>query len=533
MNTTKNISMGGYAFIVEEDAYLRLKAYTDSVRRNLAGSPGVEEIMGDIEARIAEILRENKGGREVVNNDDITAVISRMGEPEVYAQDDTGTAQKPQPDTDDGSGERRLHRDPDNKILGGVCGGLGAFAGIDPIWFRLLFVGAVLLPLFLWTFLLATMGMWIYVVLWVIMPLAKTRVQKLQMRGKRPDLKNIENSIRSELNDMGKNINKMASDGTIRDGARRATDVAGDIFSRLFRVFGKVLEALLKVFSVFVILGCLVFLVALVFMASTGIRSVEVMNGEVNIRNFRDVVPHLFESPTEGWTFYLCAFLFLAIPAVALMANAIRYLADLNTKTPKWVSFAGVGVWLLVSGWMVYSGIRLGMDFTQNASGKTEQTFALPEGQALNLRLERVTDPADGFTLSDVSLDILEAPDSLYTLRIYRSANGGTHAVADRRQRSIMYEPVLRDSVLYLPDFLTLAAGEVLREQSVTLELRIPRNRKVYLDWDMEYILNGVDNVQNMHDSEMPGQYWIMSDRGLSCQGCAIPPPDSSEVDEE
>lgn len=141
MNTTKNISMGGYAFIIEEDAYLRLKKYTEDVKMNLAGSPGADEIMADIEVRIAEILRENKGGREVVTAEDVNTVISRMGEPEVYMQDDNREQQKQKPqDEDSGTVNKRLYRDPENKILGGVCGGLAAYLGVDPVWIRLAFV---------------------------------------------------------------------------------------------------------------------------------------------------------------------------------------------------------------------------------------------------------------------------------------------------------------------------------------------------------------------------------------------------------
>lgn len=527
MNTTKNISIGGYAFIVEEDAYQRLHTYTEAVKRNLAGSPGADEIMADVEGRIAEILRENMAGREVVKMDDVAAVIRRMGEPEVYVQDDAGNAQKSSAGSgsaasDGEPGDRRLFRDPDAKILGGVCGGLGAYAGIDPVWFRLAFAVA---------FLFYSTGGWLYIILWIIMPEAKTSIQKLQMRGKRPDLKNIEDSVRSEFDSVGKNINRMANDKSIRDGARRVSDTASDVFTRLFGVFGKVLEVALKFFAGIVAGLSLVFLGILIFSYLTGTTSIHYADGEINVDSVGSIIPHLFETRMEGWVFYSLIFIFLVIPTVALLANSIRYLANIQTKTPKWLSLAAVVVWVLSLAGLLYSGLHLGWDFMRQATGKTEQTFDLPQKQTLYLRAGEEEEEEDldlaGLFMSDVRLDIREAKDSVFTLRIFREASGRTHADADRRQRAIEYEVTLKDSVLTFPRLFRLPEGEVLRRQSVAMELRVPHNRRIYLEHGMENVIYDVDNIQNTHDSEMPGQFWIMSERGLTCEGCYVPAPDT------
>lgn len=518
MNTTKNISMGGYAFIVEEDAFARLRAYTGAVKRNLEGSPGADEIMDDIEVRIAEILRENMAGREVVKNEDVSVVISRMGEPDVYVQDRSGESKRSHAETADmESGERRLHRDPDNKILGGVCGGLGAYMSVDPIWFRLAFA---------LTFWFYSTGFWVYLILWIIMPVAKTRIQKLQMRGKRPDLKNIENSIRSEINEVSSSLNKMANDKSIRDNI-------GDIFSRLFTVLGKLLEIFLKVVAGIVSVFSLAFLVFLIFMMMTGTSSIHVSENEVNVDNIRTVIPHIFESHPEGWMFYGFAFVFLAVPTIALLANSVRFLANIRTRSSKWVGLAGVGIWLMATAGLVYSGIRLGLDFSRRSTGKTERVIELPAGQSLRLHLEERPKVLESLAMSDVSLDIRESADSSYILRIYKEAAGRTEAEADRRQRSIDYHPVLKDSVLSFPELYMLQKNEVVRAQSVNMELHVPRNRRIYIESGMQRLLDRVDNVQHMYGSEMTDQYWIMTDRGLSCLHCPVPEPDSAVTDKK
>jgi phage shock protein C len=507
MNTTKNISMGGYAFIVEEDAYLRLKSYTVAVKDNLAGSPGADEIMADIEMRIAEILRENMGGREVVINEDVTVVINRMGEPDVYVQDDTQKTREREPESENAGAEKRLYRETENKIVAGVCGGLGAYANIDPIWFRLAFAVA---------FMFYSTGFWLYIILWIVMPKAITRIQKLQMRGKRPDLKNIESSIRSEFKGVGDNFTRMTNNN-------RIADTINEIFTRIFDVIGHILRFALKIFAGFLSIGSLVFLIFLVFMMVTGSTSINVTANEVNVENLSSLIPHLFDTPYEGTLFYVSVFVFLAVPAIALLANSIRYLANIKTKTSKWVGFTGIAIWMLATICLTYSGIKLGFNFSQNATGKTDEIIHVPKGHTLILRMGQDSLGQKGLIMSDVGLDIIEAPDSLFTLRIFKEASGRTEAEADKKQRGIAYNPVITDSMVILPRTYTLPQGETIRAQSVTLELRVPRNGKIYIEDGMQMLLNGVDNVQDMYDSEMPGKYWIMTDKGLSCQGCTIP----------
>lgn len=519
MNTTKNISMGGYAFVIEEDAYQRLKTYTDSVKRNLAGSQGADEIMADIEVRIAEIFREHKGGREVVNNEDVTAVITRMGEPEVYVQDDSGASASntTQPERDEAGGPRRLYRNPDNKILGGVCGGLGAYAGIDPIWFRLAFAIA---------FLGYGTGLMLYIVLWVIIPAAKTRLQKLQMQGKRPDLKNIEHSIRSEFKGVGDNLNKMADEKKLREGVNRVGGVVNEVLTRLFVAIGKILEVALKVFAGIVAVGSLVFLVFVVFMLVSGIHSIEISGSEVDVHDFRSYMAYLFESPGMGRIFQLFAFLFLAIPALALLANSIRYLANIQVKPSKWFTVAGLAIWLLATVGLSYMAIDLALNFTKSATGKSETVIVLPEQTPLYLRVQSPENlPKEGLTLRDINLDLRETRDSVFVLKVYRESMGRTESDAEMHLKEIVYKPEVSDSVLIFPDRFMIPAGARFRSQSVNMELRIPQGRKIYIEEGMGRLLSGVINVQNMFDSEMPGRFWIMTDKGLSCENCPVPAP--------
>lgn len=517
MNTTRNVSIGGYAFIIEDDAYLRLSAYTQAVRNNLGDVPGKEEMMFDIETHIADTLRATMKGREVVVSDDITLVIERMGDPDVYLQEDSASGKGKKESGMEDVGEKRLHRDPNNKILSGVCGGLAAYFNVDPVWIRLGFVALAFLY---------SAGFLIYIILWIVIPVAKTRLQQLQMRGRTPNLKNIEDSIRSEISGVGQSVNKLTNSNSVRDGANRAANALGDVFAGIFQVIVKILQASLKVFAALIAVSSLSFLVLLVFMAITGTTSIHVSGDEVNVDDMSGVMGHLFDSPWESFLFTAFLFIFLAIPAISLLATSIRFLADAKTKTPKWLTLAAVGVWLISTSYIVYSGIKLGFDFTNSATGKEEFVVPTKEGQTLRLRLGDVPQDTEGFLMSDINLQIHQSQDSSFVLRVNKEAAGRTESLADRRQRSIIYKPIITDTVITFPELYILPKGETVRAQAISMELLVPRNARIFIEDGIQRFLD-VDNVQNIHDSEMSGQYWIMTELGLSCENCPVPKRDS------
>lgn len=513
MNTTKNISLGGYAFIIEEDAYERLKKYLTAVESRLGSEAETKEIMADVESRIAEIFRECLNGREVVCSTDVETMISRMGEPEVFGP---SSEKNEEQETTRDTTERKLFRDTENKILGGVCGGLGAFTGIDPIWFRIGFAIA-----FFGGF---GTGILLYLILWVLMPAAKTRAQKLQMRGKRPDLKNLEKSIMSELEQIGAGISGSETERKIKEGADSVTRTVSSLFSQVFQAIGKVFHFLLKGLALLLALGCLVFLVALTSMLLTESSGIVLEDEGLFVDNSLSV---LFSNPWTMRFFQLFGFLFFAIPTVAILAHAIRFLTNLKTVTPKWITFFGVLFWVISLAGLIYLGIDLGLDFSKQAAGKSDLILNIPPSSALHLQVADEENIQQGFEVTDVSLDIRESTDTLYHLKVTKEASGRSKWDADARQKNISYTPVMEDSVLRLPTSFFLPDYEIYRNQSIMLELQIPRGRAVYPGPGMQQLLRGVDNVQNMNDSDMIGLFWDMTTAGLSCRGCATSAKDT------
>jgi len=189
MNKTVNINLGGLFFHIDEDAFQKLNRYFDAIKRSLSNSSGQEEIMKDIEMRISEIFSQNKEtDKHVINLKDVDSMIAVMGQPEDYRIEEEGEpAQKNFNNSSKTS--KKLYRDIDKNLLGGVSAGLGHYFGIDALWIRLAFVLIVIagvgFPIFL------------YILLWVLIPKAQTTTEKLEMTGEPVNLSRFRRGLQN------------------------------------------------------------------------------------------------------------------------------------------------------------------------------------------------------------------------------------------------------------------------------------------------------------------------------------------------
>lgn len=182
MKEITRIHLAKTPFSVEVDAKKSLEQYLDSIQKNMHAEP---EAMREIEARMVELLAERGVSKDgVISHDDVLAVQQQMGEPQDFADGEVpetvDTAE-----TNASKPTKRLMRDPDNAILGGVCAGIAAYWGINPLWVRLLFIFS--------PFITFGTSLLIYIVLWISMPEAQTAAEKLQMRGEEVTLDSLKN----------------------------------------------------------------------------------------------------------------------------------------------------------------------------------------------------------------------------------------------------------------------------------------------------------------------------------------------------
>lgn len=309
MKTTENISLGGYAFTIETDAYESLKDYLSGIRTGFEGNPSADEIVSDIEERIAELLNERCSSGIVVSLSMIEDIRQRIGDPEILTRteaDSTGSATEE--DTPrKGARARRIYRNIDERIIGGVCSGLGAYFGIDKVIFRLIFLIIFFIGIMDAEGLtgLATIA---YICLWIAMPAARTVEQKCEMNGKPMNL----NGFRSKDFSMGKEVTDIAD------------SPAGQTFIRVGGVF---LGMLLLLCGLGGLLGC-IFIPTIPTIISHEISAQIIEWGAL------DAEEQFFADIFGGTQFWALILMVTGLACIGMIYGGIMFL--FNLKAPAW-----------------------------------------------------------------------------------------------------------------------------------------------------------------------------------------------------
>jgi phage shock protein PspC (stress-responsive transcriptional regulator) len=268
MNKVLNINLGGYPLTIDEDAHAFLERYLRNIEVRFHELEGRADIMRDIEMRLGELLTAELGPRRIVMFPDVQEVVRIMGQPEDFG---SGPVAPPLDAPGDSShrvreeeGERfrgirtgrRLFRDKDEKIAGGVCSGLSAYLGIDdPLWLRLAFV----------LMTIVSSGSWIvaYLIAWALIPESQSAADRLSMRGEPINVDNIAREIEtgfqrleSEMDSMGRRSRERgrATAGRIHDVLGDLMGLIGSMFAALVRFMGKFGVALMVLILIAVVI---------------------------------------------------------------------------------------------------------------------------------------------------------------------------------------------------------------------------------------------------------------------------------------
>lgn len=211
MNKVFNINLGGYPFTIDEDAYEHLSTYLNTIHRHFRDSEGYEEITSDIETRLAELFQEKLEGRPIATIKDVKDAIVVMGTPEdfgaetSFGEEEDGKKKKKKKK---GAGSyktgKRLFRNPEEEMIGGVASGIAAYFGIaDPLWVRIAFVVIALSGGF---------GIPLYIILWAIVPKAETASDRLAMKGEPINVSNIGKIIEEEIEDFSDKMSELGDE---------------------------------------------------------------------------------------------------------------------------------------------------------------------------------------------------------------------------------------------------------------------------------------------------------------------------------
>lgn len=232
MKEVERVSLGGYAFTFEKDAATLAQNYLHELETYYKNREGGSEILEGIEERMAELLHERCGRDGIVSRADVEQVTKILGKPEdIEAGDEENARQSRNARYAEPSPRRRLYRDLSNKVVGGVCSGLGAFLNIDPALLRILFVVFTLIGIAShwhhWFFPFVTMPTLIYIILWICIPAAKTVQQRWAQYGDDGTINSIERNIEKGAKEFEKTIVRVSNSNGFREVASAIGKVIG------------------------------------------------------------------------------------------------------------------------------------------------------------------------------------------------------------------------------------------------------------------------------------------------------------------
>ncbi|HEY1041397.1 MAG TPA: DUF2807 domain-containing protein [Candidatus Paceibacterota bacterium] len=261
MKKALQITLAGSLFTIEEDAFDRLSQYLNSIKSYFGKTPDNQDVVDDIEARIAEQLLEAiKSHNNIVTLEDVNAVITSMGTVEEITGDEAGEQSESK---EEASAPRKLYRDPDDAIVAGVASGLAAYFGIDPLLMRGIFV---VLAIF-------TTGAFIfaYIALAIFVPKAITQADKIKMRGGPMTLNSFKETMREHVDDFTKNSKKMGEEGSpLRRFIEKIFEIFGIVVRGIWKIFVKLMGLFLTVVPIMMILLFIFVVINMIFNASSG-----------------------------------------------------------------------------------------------------------------------------------------------------------------------------------------------------------------------------------------------------------------------
>ncbi|MBK8444143.1 MAG: PspC domain-containing protein [Sphingobacteriales bacterium] len=315
MDKTISINIGGVVFHITEEAHDLLQNYFETLRKHFVNQEGSDEIMGDIEARVAEMFtdRLKKEGTQVITNSQVSNMIDIMGlgYTSAAAAFTSSSSSRQQ--------AKRLFRNEDDKKIGGVCSGISAYFGIaDPLWLRLI----VLL-----LFFLSGGGVFlIYIVLLVVIPPARTAADKLAMRGESINIANIEKTVKDNWSDIQNNLNANQAGSAVRR--------VGNIITDIVQIIAALIIKLIKWLSGFTGI-VLAFTLFVLLMAS-------IIGGMISFNFLKN---YIIDSPfmlIVGWISLLLV-VFLPLIWLALLLARWIFNFDFHNRKKIWLGWALLG----------------------------------------------------------------------------------------------------------------------------------------------------------------------------------------------
>tara|TARA_R110001592_G_scaffold359340_1_gene665569 strand:+ start:5108 stop:6682 length:1575 start_codon:yes stop_codon:yes gene_type:complete len=523
MNKTININLAGIIFHLDEDAYKLLDTYLNKLKLVFKNTDGHEEIITDIEARFAELFQADLVDHlAVVTIDMVKNAIAKVGEPEMFVTDDEDETdshhskeEKVNPGTK--KNKRKLYRNPDDTTIAGVCSGLAAYLGTESWIIRTIFVVLVLFG--------TGTGIPIYIILWIVVPEARTTSQKLEMKGEPITVDNISKSVQEQF----ENIKSTVKDGAAKNNVGETLEKMGALFLTVLTIFFKVFSKILGV--IMLIVGVFMLIVLLGSFFGMGNLFFDWLGNDTNSIGFSELSEIFLVNSNQTTWILISGMLFIIIPMFQFTYAGLRIVFNVEKLNNK-IHWALMGVWLLAIFTLIGNGVQIGVSYDDgvyteerievNYTRDTLNVASITSSQWATFENESFDFGEVESKITNVDFDIKQSPDSLTHLVIRKDARGWNKKEAHQRVENLEYGFRIENNTLELNDYLVFQNKDKYRAQEVDITLLLPVGKTVYLMPKTENIIDDIGNLQNIYDGNMPRHHWLMTKEGLSCTDCFI-----------
>ncbi len=528
MNKTVNINLGGIFFHIDEDAYQKLTRYFDAIKRSLSNSSGQDEIIKDIEMRVSELLTEKqKTDKHVVGLKDVDEVIAVMGQPEDYRIDEEGTENT---STNFSSSKtRKLYRDSENQVIGGVLAGLGHYFGIDKVWLRIL----LLIMIFV-----GGTGFLAYIILWIVIPEAKTTAEKLEMTGEPVTISNIEKKVREEFDNVSekfKNVNYDEMGNRVKTGAEKIGSSFGNFIISVLRAFSKFLGVILIIIGLFVLAALFIGVFTL------GSSSVIDMPWQSFIEegNFTDY---------PIWTFGLIMFFVVGIPFFFLSLLGFKLVSPNFKSIGNIAKYTLLAVWLISVSLAISIGIKQATAFAIDGRVVQKEILKLNPADTLLIKFKhndyfsKSINDNDNFKImldstgkdviysNNVSFRIAKTDEKTAYVQIEKEAKGKTLFEAKERAEKINYDYKIIGNQIIFDNYLLTDLKAKFRDQEIEITLFLPKETLFKADSSIQNYDCSDNNYLNLHYSSSDYLYKVEIDQ-IKCLNCPVNENEYNDVE--
>ena len=535
MNKTININLAGTFFHIDEDAFQKLQRYLEAIKNSLTTTQGQTEILADIEARIAELFGERViHERQVVSLNEVEEIINIMGQPEDYIVDEEIFDDEPtgNPNNTNNNSSRKLFRDTGNAYIGGVSSGLAYYFGVDPLWIRIL-----------WVFLFFGFGTGIllYILLWILMPAAKTTADKLAMSGKPINISNIEekvkegfSNVKGSFDDVADRISNANYDDVnqkVKDKSRSFFDTLRKIIKFIFTIFSKFIGVILIIMGASTLIGLTI-----------GLFTV----GVADLFNFPsiDFANVLNSTNLQLWLVSTIALFAVGIPFFYILILGLKILSKNIKSLGNITNFTLLGIWLASIITLVVFTVKEINEhiYTESVTVKTElavtskDTLYVKMSDNVNnyrssssplyrngddFKIIMTNDSIRKLYNTDVRLIFRSSKDSLTTISVEKIANGSDFQTAKQRAKNIDYNYDFTNGNLELDPFLLTSFEDKISNQRIKITIYIPEGAIVWTDENTYSFHRNTREYKDILDNGFEEHFLEVPKNDVLCLDCS------------